>query len=198
MLRLQPGIMLLASSPTTSARTCSRLARRASVACCCDSRSGSAYSFSDSRGRRAGGGRQQQQRQRPWSDGDDSAPRRPPPRGSSCSDEQQHPWWQHAHRYLVTCHPGLETVTAADLQSLTQTTGIAAAVEVTAPGRVCMGSDSLAAGYAAAVCLRSATRVLHLVHEQQLDPAQPAGQTVSVGCWWRHAVVPGVQQLGKP
>jgi hypothetical protein len=39
-------------------------------------------------------------------------------------------------------------------------------------------SDTLAAGYTAALGLRSATRVLQLLQETQLDPSQPAGQTV--------------------
>jgi hypothetical protein len=42
----------------------------------------------------------------------------------------------------------------------------------------CVRSDSLAAGYAAVLHLRSATRVLQLIHQQQLDPDLPAGETV--------------------
>lgn len=45
--------------------------------------------------------------------------------------------------------------------------------------RVLCRSDSLTAGYAAVLHLRSATRVLQLIHQQQLDPSLPAGQTVS-------------------
>jgi hypothetical protein len=43
----------------------------------------------------------------------------------------------------------------------------------------CARSDSQEAGYAAVLHLRSATRVLQLIHQQQLDPSQPAGETVS-------------------
>jgi hypothetical protein len=43
----------------------------------------------------------------------------------------------------------------------------------------CHSSDSLAGGYAAALCLRSATRVLQLLHEEDLDPNSEAGDTVS-------------------
>jgi len=39
-------------------------------------------------------------------------------------------------------------------------------------------SDTVAAGYAAVLHLRSATRVLQLIQQQQLDADLPAGQTV--------------------
>jgi hypothetical protein len=40
----------------------------------------------------------------------------------------------------------------------------------------------LAGGYAAALCLRSATRVLHLIHEEDLNPNRAAGDTVRAVC----------------
>jgi len=52
-------------------------------------------------------------------------------------------------------------------------------VQAIAPGRVTFTSASQSAGYAAALCLRSATRVLQLIHEEQLDPSKAAGDTVS-------------------
>jgi hypothetical protein len=48
----------------------------------------------------------------------------------------------------------------------------------TAPGRVAFTADTLAAGYAAALCLHSATRVLQLLSEQDLDVHRPGGDTV--------------------
>lgn len=83
-------------------------------------------------------------------------------------------------QYLVTCHPGLQEVTADELrQPHLQLAHGLSDVSVLAPGRVSFSAPSAAGGYAAALCLHSATRVLQLVHEQVLDPRQPAGDTVS-------------------
>ncbi|WIA16944.1 hypothetical protein OEZ85_013866 [Tetradesmus obliquus] len=71
--------------------------------------------------------------------------------------------------------------------------------EVTAPGRVVVPSDTLAGGYAAALCLRSATRVLQLIHEEDLNPDRAAGDTVyeatREGAPWQQLLQPG-QTLG--
>jgi len=53
-------------------------------------------------------------------------------------------------------------------------------VEAVAPGRATFTSSTPAAGYAAALCLRSATRVLEVLHEEHLNPNRPAGETVRV------------------
>ncbi|KAF6264836.1 hypothetical protein COO60DRAFT_1698169 [Scenedesmus sp. NREL 46B-D3] len=88
-------------------------------------------------------------------------------------------------------------VTAAEFQQ----PGLEAAqgVEVIAPGRVVFSSDSMAGGYAAALCLRSATRVLHLIHEEDLNPNRAAGDTVyeaaREGACWQQLLQPG-QTLG--
>eukprot|EP00882_Tetradesmus_deserticola_P007204 GHRQ01007585.1.p1 GENE.GHRQ01007585.1~~GHRQ01007585.1.p1 ORF type:complete len:223 (+),score=50.67 GHRQ01007585.1:163-831(+) len=141
---------------------------------------------------------QQQRRQQQWDyepySSTNSRPQRrridKPPRVQLRRPGQQ-------HTYLVSCHPGLEQVTAVELQQ----PGLEAAqgVEVIAPGRVAFSSDSLAGGYAAALCLRSATRVLHLVHEEDLNPNRAAGDTVyeatREGAPWQQLLQPG-QTLG--
>lgn len=55
-------------------------------------------------------------------------------------------------------------------------------------------AKSAAAGYAAALELRSATRVLHLIHEAQLNPHRAAGDTVSAVqfCYGSCGVCPSV------
>lgn len=99
-------------------------------------------------------------------------------RGKQPVSNAERPYASYDHQYLITCHPGLEKVTAADLQQRCAEVGVTAEVEVTAPGRIALGSDTVAAGYAAVLHLRSATRVLQLIQQQQLDADLPAGQTV--------------------
>eukprot|EP00879_Flechtneria_rotunda_P018772 GHRR01019705.1.p1 GENE.GHRR01019705.1~~GHRR01019705.1.p1 ORF type:complete len:278 (+),score=82.79 GHRR01019705.1:127-960(+) len=102
------------------------------------------------------------------------------------------------HQYLITCHPGLEQVAAKELQQ-PWLLEYAQNVEAVAPGRVKFASRTLAGGYAAALNLRSATRVLQLIHEEQLDPYTAAGDTVYKAtrgaAAWQQLLGPG-QTLG--
>ncbi|KAG1660377.1 hypothetical protein FOA52_012670 [Chlamydomonas sp. UWO 241] len=74
-----------------------------------------------------------------------------------------------AHEYFVTCHPGLEEVVAQELRDL--------GIEAVLPGKagVSFWSSKVADGYRACLWLRSAIRVLKLLHRSQLATDVDAG-----------------------
>lgn len=75
--------------------------------------------------------------------------------------------------FYATCHPGLEAVVADELSSPT----IGARDVLPGKAGVQFVGD-LATGYRANLWLRSAIRVLSLLHETLLDPRRPAGEEV--------------------
>lgn len=78
------------------------------------------------------------------------------------------------HDFFATCHPGLEETVAEQLLS----PAVAAERVETGRGGVHFSGRSLETGYKANLWLRSAIRVLLLLHEGEIDPDIPSGDTI--------------------